>query len=133
MHVISLPRLYLLRAMYLLVVVGLGSQIWPEILHHEQPWSLMGGVVNCMLAAFSLMCLLGLRYPLQMLPALLWEAVWKILWLVLVPLPQWRAGHIDSGVSEFMFQCSFVVLVFLAVPWDYVLANYVKTPGARWK
>ena len=29
---ISLVRLYVLRALYLLIVIGLGTQIWPDIL-----------------------------------------------------------------------------------------------------
>ena len=52
-----------------------------------------------MLAAFSLLCIVGLRYPLQMLPVLLWEVTWKTLWLVLMPLPQWMAGRLDQSLG----------------------------------
>jgi hypothetical protein len=31
-------------------------------------WALMPGVVKCMLAALSALAILGLRYPLRMLP-----------------------------------------------------------------
>ncbi len=85
-----------------------------------------------MLAAFSLLCLLGLRYPLPMLPVLLWEVTWKTLWLLLVPLPQWRAGHIDESIKSSIFAVSMVVLVYLAIPWRYVFAHYVKARGDRW-
>jgi hypothetical protein len=37
----------------------------------------MEDVVQGMLAAFSALSLLGLRYPLQMLPLLLWEMLWR--------------------------------------------------------
>lgn len=43
MYEVSSFRLYLLRAMYLLVVVGLGIVLWPDIIHHSKPWGLMGG------------------------------------------------------------------------------------------
>jgi len=73
MNEVSLFRLYLLRALYLLIIVGHGIVVWPGVIHHEKPWELMQGVVACMLVAFSALSVLGLRYPLQMLPLLLWE------------------------------------------------------------
>ncbi len=93
MHDISLFRLYLLRALYLLIVVGLGATVWPGVLYGAHQWALMEGTVVCMLAAFSILAALGLRYPLQMLPVLLWKLVWKTLWLFIVALPQWWAGR----------------------------------------
>lgn len=133
MHEVSVFRLYVLRAMYLFIVVGLGVFLWPEILNPERHWALAQGESTCMLAAFSLLCLLGLRYPLQMLPVLLWETVWKTLWLLLVPFPQWRAGHIDETLQPTVFACSMVILVYLAIPWGYIYSRYVKAHGDRWR
>lgn len=132
MNEISLLRLYALRALYLLFVVGLGLQVWPDVIQHEK-WELMEGVVACMLTSFSLLSILGLRYPLQMLPLLLWELVWKTLWLVVVALPQWWAGAIDEAIKPSLFAVSFVVLVYLAIPWRYVFTHYVKQHGDRWR
>lgn len=129
---VSLVRLYVLRAMYLLIVLGMGLQVWPAIILHTKQWELMQGVVNCMLAAFAAISLLGLRYPLQMLPILLWELVWKVVWLAVVALPQWRAGTMDEATSENMFMCSFVVLVVIAIPWRYTYQRYLRAPGERW-
>jgi hypothetical protein len=86
-----------------------------------------------MLAAFSLACALGLRYPLQMLPVLLWEVTWKTLWLILVPLPQWMSGHVDESLKPTIFAVSLVVLVYLAIPWRYVFTHYVTARGDRWR
>jgi hypothetical protein len=60
-----------------------------------------------------------------MLPVLLWEVTWKTLWLLLVPLPQWMAGHIDEPVRSSIFAVSMVVLVYLAIPWGYVFRHYI--------
>jgi hypothetical protein len=60
MNEVSLFRLYVLRAMYLFIVVGLGVYLWPGVLNPEKHWELMEGQASCMLAAFSLLCILGL-------------------------------------------------------------------------
>ena len=133
MKQISLFRLYVVRAMYLFLVVGLAVYVWPGIFHSARPWELMEGQATCMVAAFSLLCVLGLRYPVQMLPVLLWEVLWKTLWLMLVPLPQWRAGHVDEALKPSIFAVSMVVLVYLAVPWRYVFCVFVKAPSERWR
>jgi len=130
---VSLFRLYVLRAMYLFIVVGLGAYLWPGVLDPGKRWELMEGQASCMLAAFSLLCVFGLRYPLQMLPVLLWEVSWKTLWLILVPLPQWLAGHVDESIKPSIFACSMVVLVYVAIPWPYVFAHYVQARGDRWR
>ena len=129
---VSLLRLYLLRAVYLLSVVGLGVVVWPGVIRHES-WELFEGAVQCMLAAYSLLCILGLRYPLQMLPVLLWEVIWKTLWLTIVALPQWWAGHIDESIQSTIFANSMVLLFYFAIPWRYVAANYVMKRGERWR
>jgi hypothetical protein len=133
MKEISLFRLYLLRAMYLLVVVGLGLVVWPGVIHHEKPWELMEGVVQCMLVAFWALSVLGLRYPLQMLPVLLWELVWKSIWLIVVALPLWSAGQMDESTWGMTSECLLVVIIPFVIPWRFVFAHYVKKRGDRWR
>ena len=134
MNEVSLFRLYVLRAMYLLIVAGLGVFLWPGLLDPDRHLELTEGrQASCMLAAFSLLCLLGLRHPLRMLPVLLWETLWKSLWLILVPLPQWLAGHVDESIKPSIFACSMVLLVYLAIPWRYVFAHYGRARGERWR
>ncbi len=125
-------RLYLLRAMYLLVVVGLGTLVWPQFFNRTHPWALDDGIIACMLLAFSALSLLGLRYPLQMLPILLWELVWKAVWLGVIAWPLWRSGTMDAATSANAFACSLVILVAIAMPWGYVVDHYVRKRGDRW-
>src|SRR6266566_6186703 len=125
-------RLYLLRGLYLLICIGLGSMIWPLMFHHR-PWSVMHGVANSLLAALSALMALGIRYPLQMLPLLLFELLWKTIWLVAIALPLWYAHQLDAETMETVQACLIgVILCPLVIPWPYVLATYVKKPGDRW-
>lgn len=130
---VSLLRLYALRAAYLLMAVGLGLTVWPGILNPDRDWSLMGGVVQCVLAAVSLLALLGLRYPVKMLPILMFELIWKGLWLVLVGLPAWRAGSMSAGTTETLVACLMGVIFPLVIPWRHVWKTYVAAPGDRWR
>jgi hypothetical protein len=129
---VSTFRLYLMRALYLLICVGLGSMIWPLMFHHK-PWDLMHGVACSLLAALSALMALGIRYPVKMLPLLLFELLWKAIWLVALALPLWRANQLDANTMETVKACLMgIVLVPLVVPWPYVWANYVRKPGDRW-
>jgi len=130
---ISLLRLYALRAGYLLLVVGLGLTIWPGMIHHERPWTLMQGVVRCMLAAMSALALLGLRYPIQMLPLLFFELAWKSIWLIVVAYPLWSAHRMDPDTLETTYECLIAVVFVIVIPWPYVVAHYLTAPGDRWR
>ncbi|WP_409273283.1 hypothetical protein V1499_01755 [Neobacillus sp. SCS-31] len=129
---VSLLRLYLLRGLYLLVVVGLGFTVWPDFINRSESWELMEGVVQCMLVAFWALSVLGLRYPLQMLPVLLWELVWKSVWLIIVALPMWISGHMDNSTLETAIACLLVVIFPFVIPWRFVFINYAKKRGDRW-
>jgi hypothetical protein len=133
MNEVSLFRLYLLRGVYLLIVVGLSLVVWPGVIHHNTPWELMEGVVACMLAAFSALCFLGLRYPLQMIPMLLWEMLWKLIWLIKVSIPLWAAGQMDEATLTTTISILVVLVVPFGIPWRYVFAHYVKKRGDRWR
>jgi len=131
---VSTLRLYLLRAMYLLIAVGLGITIWPLLLSAPLDLEHMRGVVRSVLGAVSLLALLGVVYPLKMLPLLFFELTWKTIWLVTFGLPLWAADRLDPATSESLFACLMgVVLVSLALPWGYVYAHYIKAPVDRWR
>jgi hypothetical protein len=132
MNNVSTFRLYLLRAMYLFIVVGLGVFVMPGIIQPSKPWEMMHGVVNCMLVAFWLLSMLGLRYPLQMLPVLMWELLWKGAWLLFVGLPLWRAGTLDAAHAQNLVNCLVVVIVPFVIPWRYVFENYFKKQSDAW-
>ena len=127
---VSLARLYALRAMYLLLVIGGAIVFLPQLIGHEPT---ARGVIPSMLAGVWVLACFGLRYPLQMLPLLLFELVWKTIWLIDYGLPQWMAGVNTAQFTEDFKAIAFApVLLILIIPWGYVFRHYLKKPGARW-
>jgi hypothetical protein len=128
---VSLVRLYVLRATYLLLVVGLGAFIVPSLVKHEP---MARGVIASLLGGVWLLAFVGLRYPLQMLPLLLFEFAWKTIWLLAFGLPQWSAGQMPATFAEdFKSIALGVILMPIVIPWGYVYRHYIKQPGERWR
>lgn len=131
---VSTFRLYLMRALYLLMFVGQGAIQFPIIVQHAHPLAFWHGVGSSMLAAMALVAALGVRYPLQMLPILLFELAWKAIWLMAIALPLWSANQLDPDTLESLPSILMgVVIVPIVIPWRYVFANYLSKPGDRWK
>jgi len=127
---VSTFRLYLMRSAYLLNFVGLGSSVWPGLVNHEGAWDPLHGVAFSFWAAFAALMGLGIRYPLQMLPLLLLQLFYKAVWLIVVALPLRSAGQSTELTKTFVIGA---VACLVVVPWPYVLANYVKKRGDRWR
>jgi len=131
---VSTFRLYLLRASYLVIAVGLVLTIWPGIIHPPENLSHMGSVVRSVLGAVSLLAALGIRYPLKMLPLLFFELLWKSLWVLAFGLRLWSAGRLGPDAAETMNVCIFsIVLILLVTPWGYVLRHYLREAGDHWR
>ncbi len=126
-------RLYLMRGLYLLIAVGLAFDIWPQLIHHPNPWPLWHGVGCSLLGAVAILAVAGLRYPLKMLPLLCLELVWKSVWLMTVALPLWSNNQMDADNWETARDCLMGVILPLVIPWRYLLENFATAPGDRWK
>jgi hypothetical protein len=134
MRDVSVFRLYVLRLTYLLLFVGLVLfEVGPGVLNHPLDWTIARGTMHALLVTVGLLSLLGLRYPLRMLPLLLFELLWKVIWLVAFAWPVARAGQVDASWQASIRACAGgVVLVLLVVPWPYVFERYVKARSDRW-
>jgi hypothetical protein len=130
---LPLYRLHLMRAGYLVMGVGLAIVKWPVLINHDSSWPLFEGVTTCILTAMSLLAFLGLRYPVRLLPILLFESAWKLIWLSVVGLPKAVAGDMDSATQAVAVNCAVVVVILAVTPWPYVWQQYVRAPGDRWR
>ena len=131
---LSIVRLYLLRAMYAFIAIGLAITRWPELLNRPADVPHMDAVVTSILGAVSLLALLGIRYPIRMLPLLFFELLWKVIWVALWGLPRWASGDLDAAGEEILVNCLVgIVLVPLVMPWGFVFDRYLRAPGDPWR
>jgi hypothetical protein len=130
---LPLYRLHLMRVGYAVMGVGLAVVKWPAVINHDNTWPLYEGVVACLLTGMSLLAFLGLRYPIRLLPILLFESIWKVIWLSAVALPKAVAGDMDPATRDVVFSCSVIVIILAVVPWRYVWQRYVTAQGDRWR
>jgi hypothetical protein len=126
-------RLNVMRFGYAFMGVGLAILKWPVLIQHAQSLPVMEGVVVCLLTAMSLLAFLGLRYPVRMLPILLFEVAWKVIWIAAVAIPHLVSDDMNAATSEVLFSCSFVVIILAVIPWRYAWRRYVRTPGDAWR
>ena len=106
MNEVSLFRLYLMRVFYLVIFVGLVFTQWTAIISHDSSMSLMRGVGACLLGTVAVLSALGIRYPLKMIPVLLFELIWKVTWLVAFALPLYTSGQMDASRMESVYDCT---------------------------
>lgn len=130
---VSLFRLYTLRISYFILAAGLGAFIWPSVIHHTSELAISQGVQLALLAGLGLTAVLGFRYPVQMLPLLLFELTWKAIYLIAFALPLWLAHQINDAAAADIKSVAMVAIFIPLIPWRYVFAHYVLKPGDRWR
>lgn len=120
-------NVYLLRLLFVLMFLFLGRDAWTYILTHEGPWNPDEAVAWSVFASFSVLAVLGIIRPLKMLPLVLLEIAYKVLWLILVAYPLWSTDRLaDSPAEARTFAFLLVVLPIMAMPWKYAFDHYVR-------
>jgi hypothetical protein len=128
---VSLVRLYIMRLMYLVLALGIGALVLPTLIKHGPSTE---GLETCLLGGLGLLAILGLKYPLQMVPLLMFEFVWKTMWVLDFGLPKLWANQLTPDFAHDLKATMVgVVLMPLVIPWGYVWRNYVRRAGDRWK
>ena len=123
-------NIYLLRLVYVLMFVVLGKDTWTQILTHKGSWQPDDAMAWCVWTAFATLAGLGILRPLKMLPILLLEVFYKVLWLLIVAYPLWTAGTLAGSAAEGMTAAFlWVILPIIAIPWGYAFVNYVYRPA----
>ncbi len=121
-------RINAMRFLFLLMALVMGGFVWSQLLFESADWPVMRGLAKSMLAALALLSLLGVRYPMQMLPLMLYEIAWKTIWLTLIAGRAWMAGKWNADIEGLFTDCIGIVIAFFIVPWRYVWARHVMQP-----
>ncbi|MBL4790450.1 MAG: hypothetical protein JKY60_15885 [Kordiimonadaceae bacterium] len=129
---ISLVRLNLLRGCYLLLAIGLGVQVFPRLISVTAAYPFYEGVVDVMLGALAITSIIGLFAPIKMLPLLLFEIIWKVLWFVAVLITRWRGGTLDERMVANIFPIALVVPFIVVFPWGYAVRE-LRNNTDRWQ
>jgi hypothetical protein len=126
-------RLYTLRLAYLILAGGLAVFVWPTVVSHSAEVAQINGVRLALLGGLAAVAVLGLRYPLGMLPVLLFEMTWKVIYLVAFAWPLWSAHAVTAETGEDIRAVLMVVVFVPLIPWRYVFQQYVLRPAERWR
>lgn len=119
-------NIYLLRVIYTLIFVFVGKTSWTYIIANYGSLDPMEGIVWCVWASFSVLSILGIIYPLKMLPIILLEILYKVIWLLVVAYPLWSAGQLEGSNAEgILIPFLWVILPIVAVPWKYTFKKYI--------
>jgi hypothetical protein len=122
----------LLRLFYFLMAAFVATDAWRSILTHEGPWDPVRAVAICVWASYPALAALGLMHPLRMLPLMLFTVMYKGVWLAFVAFPLWRAGQLwGTPTGEIAASFAALPMLIVAIPWGYVLRNYLVPAGRR--
>lgn len=130
---VALWRVNAMRIIFLAMALLMGSAVWQQLLTEWTTMDVNRGLAKSMLAALALMALLGARYPLQMLPVMLYEMAWKSVWIIFIAGRHWMAGTVTPPIEALFYECVGIVVAFVIVPWPYIWARYVKQPMEAWR
>ena len=130
---VAIWRIHMLRMVYLLMAGVMGFFVWQQVLFETGPWPAPRVIAKSMLASVALLSVLGLRYPLQMLPLMLLETLWKTVAIMLIILPAWLAHRMTPELQVLFGECVGIVLVYLIMPWRYVWIRFFLHPGEAWR
>ena len=78
------------------------------------------------------MSIIGIFHPLKMLPIVMFEILYKLVWLVIVAWPLWVTDQLVGSPAEAMTHAFlWVLLPIVAMPWGYAFRTYVRCARGR--
>ena len=127
---VSKFRFYLLKFYYALNVLFFGALSWLEIFTHDGLWQPLPAVAFSFWAAFSTLAILGILHPLKMIPLLLVQFSYKLIWSIIVAYPLWSTHHLAGSSAQELTDINFrgAIVDLLIIPWPYVVKNYILKP-----
>jgi len=121
---ISQRQRTLLRLPFVVMALGLAVVVWPYILSHDVVQAHSGAASQSLLAALGALSVIGIFKPVRMLPLLLFELLWKFIFLVSFAFPLLLSGKADSVSWENIWMCVIAIFFVPLMPWRYIARTY---------
>jgi hypothetical protein len=119
-------NIYLLRLLFILMSFFLSLDSWTHIISHTGSWAPADAAAWCMWAAFGLISFIGIIRPLKMLPIVVFEIIYKVIWLLVVAYPVWSRNQLAwSPVEYTTYVFLGVIAPILFMPWRYFAVEYI--------
>ena len=120
-------RLYLMRGLFFLNFLSLAFDNLSTIFFPTEQLDTLTGVTISFWAAFAILNLLAVRFPLKFVPILLIQFIYKSFWVIGTYLPAYNSGLLNDNLRSFLWVCiAGIVLNLLIIPWKYVYYAYLK-------
>jgi hypothetical protein len=118
-------KIYLLRLLFALMFVFVNLDTWPH-LFTKTDWDHVRAAAVCMQASYAALAIIGIFRPLLMLPFVIFEIIYKLVWLIVIAYPLWVSGQLAGSPAEQMtYAYLWVALPIVAMPWRYFMSKYV--------
>lgn len=130
---VSLWKMWGLRLFFAGMVFVLGKNQLLYILEGASEWARWRGLGHSMLFALALFAIGGMFRPLTFLPLMIYEIVWKGIWLLVVALPPWLVGEEIPTIVSVKGSLIGICLIAICIPWKYVWWRYFEQPIEPWR
>ena len=127
-HELGKVRLYAMRLVFFLTFIGLISSSFQELFLGEELVEPYYAVAVSFWLALSVLAIIGVIYPVKMLPLLLLQLLYKLIWLTAVGIPLKINGHLADAEALFMANAIGIVLDLIVIPWLYLFKKYFQKP-----
>lgn len=117
---LSTWRIVLLRLCYLVIAGGLSTIVVPTLIALPADWTSSRAVVVSFLTAMMTLCALGVFRPIAMLPVMVFELIWKFVFMFRIALELWLNGKLDPAFEQTFWDCVPILLFVPIIPWPLV-------------
>ncbi|MEO1227952.1 MAG: hypothetical protein AAFZ18_03530 [Myxococcota bacterium] len=120
-----------MRVPYVLTGGLFSVTVWSTLIDRWGQFAPVEGVAYAFWGALSLLAVIGIRFPVRMLPLLLLQLAYKAIWIAAVGYPLLSRGELDpDGRALLQANLVGVVIDAVAIPWRFTVRAYLAG-GAR--
>ena len=130
---VALWKIWGLRLVFLMMAAFLGPYQFLALFGETAHWSGWQGAGHSIFAALSLIALLGVFHPLKLLPVMLFELIWKTLWLLAIAMTAWLEHREIPDILDLWATIIGVVIMIVIIPWRYTFWSYFVQPVDLWR